>query len=313
MNANSMATAVFCSHLCVSEGVKPLEPKEWGMLAARLSELGLEPEVLMGFSIEDFKKELLLDGEQAERYMRLIDRSGSLGFEIEKYENMGIRIVARTDEDYPKRLKAVLKNGFPPLFYYAGELSLLEHPSVGYVGSRSVKACDMKFTADTVRKTVANGYFTVSGGAKGTDKTAETETLKLGGSVVEYLADSLLNRIKKPDTVSAIQDKRLLLLSVTKPDAGFNAGVAMMRNRYIYAQSSGTVVVKADYNKGGSWNGAVDNLKHHWSRTFCWDNEAYKGNIALIEKGAVPIDESWNGDPQSLKQDENQQLSLFDM
>ncbi len=313
MNANSMATAVFCSHLCVSEGIKPLEPKEWERLSARLSELDLEPEALMGFGLEDFKKELLMDEEQAERFMRLTDRSGSLSFEIERYENIGIRIVTRADEGYPKRLKAVLESGCPPLFYYAGELSLLDNSFVGYAGSRSVKAEDMKFTADTVRKTMANGYFTVSGGAKGIDKTAETETLNFGGGVVEYIADSLLNRIKKPDTVSAVQNKKLLLLSVTKPDAGFNAGVAMMRNRYIYAQSHGTVVVKADYNKGGSWSGAVDNLKHRWCETFCWDNSAYKGNIALIEKGAVPIDENWNGDPRISKPDKNQQLSLFDI
>lgn len=38
---------------------------------------------------------------------------------------------------------------------------------------------------------------------------------------------------------------------MAKPDAGFNAGIAMQRNKYIYVQSEATVVVKSDYNKGG--------------------------------------------------------------
>ncbi len=51
-------------------------------------------------------------------------------------------------------------------------------------------------------------------------------------------------------------DGRVVLFSVVVPTAGFNVGVAMQRNRYIYAQSSGTVVVRSDKGKGGTWNGA---------------------------------------------------------
>ncbi len=313
MDANAMATVIFCSHLCVDEAAKPLEPKEWSVLLSRLAETATEPGELVNFCFEDFKKRLYMDEAQAERFMRLIGRSEKLVFELGRYESMGIRIVTRADADYPKRLTAVLKNGCPPLFYYAGELSILEHEFAGYAGSRSVKAEDIEFTAKTVRKTVSKGYSTVSGGAKGTDKVAEQETLRAGGTVAEYLADSLLKKLKKSDVVSAIQSEKLLLLSVTKPDSGFNTGVAMMRNRYIYAQSTGTVIVKADLGKGGTWNGAIDNLRHHWCETFCWDNAGYKGNLKLIEKGAVPIDESWDCELRVAKHDEDQQLSIFDI
>ena len=34
-----------------------------------------------------------------------------------------------------------------------------------------------------------------------------------------------------------------------------------MRNRYIYAQSSGTVIIRSDKGKGGTWAGATENLK----------------------------------------------------
>ena len=121
------------------------------------------------------------------------------------------------------------------------------------MGSRNIGDDDTLFTIETVKKTVSKGFGVVSGGAKGVDSTAEAEALRLGGYAVAFLSDSMKRKIKASDTICAIQECRLLLLSAVKPDAGFNAGVAMMRNRYIYAQSSGTVIVKSDYNKGGTW------------------------------------------------------------
>ena len=126
----------------------------------------------------------------------------------------------------------------------------------------------------------------------------------------------MMKKIKKSNIIKAVANKKLLLLSVVKPDAGFNVGVAMMRNRYIYAQSSGTVVVKTELNKGGTWAGAVENLKHNWCSEMCWDKNGYQGNKALIEKGAIPINNDWNGDVESLEKQRNndfgEQLSLFD-
>ena len=94
-------------------------------------------------------------------------------------------------------------------------------------------------------------------------------------------------------------------------------GMAMMRNRYIYAQSSGTVVVRSDLNKGGTWTGANENLKNGWCTMLCWDHP-YPGNQALIKKGAVPISEDWDGiipeqTYKSYTEDKYEQVSLFDI
>jgi len=133
---------------------------------------------------------------------------------------------------------------------------------------------------------------------------------------IEYLSDSMLKKLKNSETVKRIQNGSLLMLSVAKPDAGFNVGVAMMRNRYIYAQSEATVVVRSDLNKGGTWTGATENLKHAWCPTLCW-NHPYPGNKALIEKGAIAIDDNWDGQiPEATtieaEQEKPQQFSLFD-
>lgn len=312
LNQNSMAIAMFCSHLCLGVGVKALEPKEWGELAKELREKNIQPAELLEYSAQDFHEKLGFSEVQTERIIRLIERGPSLSFEISKYKNMGIGVVTRADAAYPGNLKRALVNLCPPLFYYAGNLELLKGKSIGYVGSRTVSEKDTEITKKFVAKTTSNGYAVVSGGAKGVDSIAEEHVLSLGGSAIAYLSDSMLRKIKKPAAIKAIQEGRLLYLSVVKPDSGFNAGIAMMRNKYIYAQSSGTVIIRADYNKGGTWSGATDSLKNNYCPTICWNNKEYSGNKALIAKGAIPIDEAWDGNMENLLKVTEEQMSLFD-
>lgn len=138
MNRNAEAITLLCSHLCVADGIKPLEPHEWSELAGRMMAQKLQPGDLLDFTAEDITRELSFNEEYASRLMRLIDRGGSMRFELTKYEDMGIQVITRADAEYPKQLKRKLGNGCPPLFYYSGDLSLLDKPTVGYVGSREV-------------------------------------------------------------------------------------------------------------------------------------------------------------------------------
>ncbi len=315
MNDNSMIITAMCSHIGADENIQPFEPREWNVLAKELATKNLEPKALAGFSAEELKEAVETDHMGAERILRLLDRGGNLTFALNKLGNAGIYVVTRADDMYPKRIKEALGNSCPPLFYYAGELGLLDHPAVGYAGSRSVTDKDTEFTVKTARKTVDHGYCIVSGGAKGVDSTAENAAVDAGSFAISFLADSMLRKIKIPGNLKMIQEGKLVILSAVNPDAGFHPGTAMMRNRYIYAHSRGTVVVRSDYNKGGTWSGATENLRHKWSPTLCWNNTRYQGNRALIEQGAIPIDESWNGDLKPLTEAWNEsqpeQLSLF--
>lgn len=294
MNQDSNTILTLCSHICVGEGVRPLEPKEYSELAQKLLLAEKTPKDLFNFSTDEFKSILGFNEEQIARVVRLLDRNASLSFELSNYQNMGIEAVTRSDLGYPKNLKKKLSNTCPPIFYYAGDLSLLERQYIGYVGARTVTNEDISFTIQTVRKTVSLGYGVVSGGAKGIDTISGNESLLNNGFTVEYLSDSLLKKLKKSDVIKNIQQRKLLLMSVSKPDAGFNVGMAMMRNKYIYAQSIGTVIIHSDLNKGGTWNGANENLKNNWCTTLCWDYP-HPGNQALIKNGAVPISEDWDG------------------
>ena len=314
MIQNSMAIIVLCSHLCVGDNVKPFEPAEWTTFAQKLLDKKIEPCELLSFSDEDFEVKLDLSMDEAQRITKLIGRSGSITFEIEKYADMGINIMTRADIHYPKALKKKLGKSCPPIFYYAGNPELSDKKCVGFVGSRSIGTNDEVFTAATVSKINAKGFTVVSGGARGVDSLASEISLANGSCSVEYVADSLVSRIKSRAVVSAVINNRLLILSAVNPDSRFFTGFAMMRNKYIYAQSEGTVIIKSDYNKGGTWNGAITNLKQRLCNTFCWNNPEYEGNAELIKRGAIPIDDSWSGDLAEYKFEQieaPEQLSFF--
>ena len=314
MNLDSNAILTLCSHVCVGEGVRPLEPKEYSELAKKLGSIGKSPKDLFDFTVQDFEQLLDMPSDDIDRVKRLLDRNASLSFDLGQYSNMGIETVTRADTEYPQKLKKKLGNACPPIFYCAGDLSLLNRNYIGYVGARTVTAEDIDFTKNAVRKTTSLGYGVVSGGAKGIDTVSGTEALLNGSFAVEYLSDSLMKKLKNSDTVRNIQNGSLLLLSVSKPDAGFNVGFAMMRNRYIYAQSEATVIVRSDLNKGGTWTGATENLKNNWCSTLCWEH-SYPGNKVLIEKGAIPIPNDWNGIiPEKAQTVEKyEQTSIFDL
>lgn len=313
MNQDANAILTLCSHLCVGEGIRPLEPTEYSDLAARLTQVKRSPKDLFDFTEADFSELLGYDAEKTDRILRLLDRNAGLSLELSQYRNMGIEAVTRADGEYPKLLKKKLGNSCPPIFYYAGDLSLTERSFVGYVGSRNIAQDDLDFTVRAVRKTLALGHGVVSGGARGVDTAAGTEAMLCGGISIEYLSDGMMTKLKKSEVIRNVQEGRLLLLSVAKPDAGFHVGVAMMRNRYIYAQSVGTVVVRSDEKKGGTWTGATENLKKQWCTTLCRRCD-YDGNRALIEMGAIPVGDDWDGTiPERQKPTEYLQTSLFDL
>lgn len=299
-NNNSIAIMILCSHLIKKENIKPLEPKEWSLLVTKLLALNIEPYQLLNFSSNDFKEYLSFTSEEIERFNQLISRSAGITFEIDKLSKLGIKFVTRADRNYPKQIKKKLGNDCPPIFYYAGNLSLLENQLIGFVGSRTTDTCDELFTENLVKKVASRNYGIVSGGAKGVDSISSKTAKSMNSIVVEFVSDSLIKRIKDSENINLIRNDKLLLLSVVNPNSGFNTGIAMMNNKYIYASSIGTFVIKSDYKKGGTWAGASENIKKKFSNTYCWNNSKYIGNMELIKKGAIPFDDTWDGNLEEL-------------
>lgn len=292
---DDLAIIALCSQIGIVEGVKPLENKEWATVSENLIKNNRTPKDLFDFSKEEFLSILnIFDEKEIERYKALIERSSSLAFELENLNKYGIKIITRASALFPRRIKKLLGQQSPPLFYYAGDLNLLNYKCIGFVGSRDVKDTDIKKLRNLIGNATSKGYGVVSGGAKGVDTIATQESLYNGGIAIEFLSESLIKKLKDHNISQFIREKRLLLLSAVKPDAGFNTGNAMQRNKFIYTQSIATTVIKSNYNQGGTWAGAIENLKKGWVREFCLKNENCLGNNELMKRGAIPIDENFD-------------------
>lgn len=317
MKENATVITLLCSYLCLEKDMKPFTPSEWGKLAEKLMEQQLEPKDLLTLSEEDWKHRLGFTTEQMERVGRLLERSGGVALALASYKDKGVEIITRADQHYPLQLKKKMGKQCPPLFYAVGEINLLQKPAIGFVGSRSVVKEDETFTQRAVGTINEKGFVVVSGGAKGVDSISAQSSIYNELGAVEFVADSLMKKISLNAMV--LQQKKLLMLSAVKPEAGFSAGAAMGRNKYIYCQSEATVVVRSDFGKGGTWAGATEALKKAQCPVLCWENPQYQGNMELISLGAIGISPQWDGSFPSLtgkvereEKSSSQQISLFE-
>ncbi|MCQ4085946.1 DNA-processing protein DprA [Saccharibacillus sp. JS10] len=266
---------------------KPFTPSEWNKFASLLRNSSYAtPGSLYDKNEDDLIKELLISKPLAKRVCTLMKYAAVMAIEVEKLSGMGIWIATRGDRNYPQRVKQLLKEQSPPFFYGAGDGEVLRSSAVGFVGSRDADSKSIEFTKRTVRKVIDEGASIVSGGAKGIDLTSQNEALSYGGKVVAFVHSELDILLRKKEMRKSIVEGQLVLLSAVHPSATFKGFNAMARNKYIYTHSRGTVVA-ASGTKGGTWEGANENLKHSWVPLIVRDSENIpEGNRKLLEMGA---------------------------
>jgi len=167
---------------------------------------------------------------------------------------------------------------------------LLGRPGLAIVGSRAASesatdAAEFAGSACAASKLVA-----YSGGAKGVDGRAMGAALEAGGSVVGVLSDSLERAVRAPANREAITSGRLTLITPYSPNAPFNVGAAMGRNKLIYTLADHALVVSSDAQSGGTWAGAIEAMKAKWVPVFvCEGGDFPPGNSMLIKRGATPF------------------------
>ena len=302
MKSDSAVICALCSHLALTSEAKPLTVREWGTYARALRDAGMRPGDLSDLSEPQIAAALGAGEDMAGRVRRLLDRQGSLAFALARYENIGIYVLTRADDLYPRQLKHAFGDGCPPLLYCAGNAELTRCHCAGFVGSRDVCDADEDFAVRTVEKVTARGFGVVSGGARGIDSIAGAAALACGAPLVEYVGHSLTKHVRRRDRLEALQDGQALVLSTEVPDAECSRGALVGRNKYIYGHSVATIAVRSDLNRGGTWTGATEAMKRGLCPVLCWNNAVYDGNQGLISSGAIPISEDWDGDVWDLAQ-----------
>ncbi len=267
---------------------KPLTPKEWGRFALWLKDRSMAPEALLRSN--DLDATLFGWSDKTvdvARIRALLERAGALGIALEKWQRAGLWVMTRSDPDYPSRLKRRLKTDAPPVLFGSGNRQLLNQGGIAVVGSRDASEDDLAFTTGLGGTIALQGRSVVSGGARGVDEASMLGALERDGTVIGVLADSLLRTSNSAKYRRALMDRNLVLVSPFNPEAGFDVGNAMARNKYIYALSDAAVIVSATEGKGGTWSGAVEALKHAWVPLWVKPHaDARSGNAVLVGMGA---------------------------
>ncbi len=295
---------LLCSTLCVGENHLPFTNVQISKVIKRLMEKGYEIKDIASMNrkkLEEVFFDSISIGEKENFFINrvnsLLERKGSIAFDIMELKDKGIGLLTIYDQEYPKVFLEQLGNKAPSILYYIGNLDLLNKKYIGFSGSRVKKTSldDEKITTEWVKAANKEGYGTVSGGASGIDTFATQESIRNNAPFIEFVSDSLSNRAKIVKIAKSLQDGRALLLSETHPYAAFNVGMAMARNKYIYLLSYRTIIIKAQFsvkNKkktGGTWNGAIENLKSNYTNLCVIDNKKINGNKELIDLGCPAI------------------------
>ena len=270
-----------------TSSVQTLSLKEYSLLARQLHEMGRQPEDLLGNDVQEILKACaaVIDPGRAEQ---LLDRGFVLSQVLEHWQARSIWVISRADASYPKRFRERLKDGAPSVLYGCGDVSLLNAGGLAVIGSRDVDSDGMRFTTDVGSLCGRSGVQVVSGGARGVDQAAMQSALDAGGCALGVLADSLGRAVLSQTWRAALADGRLLLISPYDPQASFNVGNAMGRNKLIYALSDAALVVASDLNKGGTWSGAVEQLdRRKLVPVYVRSDDASPGLADLRKRGAL--------------------------
>nr|MBF0223334.1 DNA-protecting protein DprA [Desulfobulbaceae bacterium] len=287
---NTKAILLLCAFLNKDDSVKPLTQTEYTTLTQSLLKEKLTPSSL-------YDSELLAQiaedsGLGMERLKGLMDRGMQLGFALEKWGSDGIWVVSRSDAEYPQCIKRHIKHQSPPFLYGVGDRKLLVGGGVAFVGSRNIDTDGFNFTKSIVQACVKQGITVISGAAKGVDETSMDTAISGNGKVIGIVADRLRQKSLKKSYRTAIAKQNLLLLSPYHPEAGFNVGNAMARNKLIYAIADYSIVVSADHNKGGTWAGAKEELRRKPAKpVYVRKCDKPEGNRKLVELGAIEFPE----------------------
>ena len=289
LSANTTAILLLTAPLVVgNRGPRApiLTAAEYRKLAPCLASLQSEPADLLEPGADRLVAQCAEVIDDA-RLRALLNRGFLLSQAVERWQTRGIWVVSRADAAYPPLLKKRLKNDAPSVLYGCGPQEIMHTRSFAIVGSRDVTELLIDYTQGTAALVAGAGFTVVSGGARGVDRAAMNGALEAGGRVVGVLPGDLERTAMNREHRNLLLEERLALVSPFDPSQRFTVAQAMQRNKVIYALAQAGLVVNADFNRGGTWAGAVEQLKKYSVPVFVRSRgDPSEGLEALRDRGA---------------------------
>ena len=124
------------------------------------------------------------------------------------------------------------------------------------------------------------------------------QPLEIIGQVISIVADSLEKQSQRTN---------VLYLSEDGYNLPFSTPRALSRNRLIHCMGIRTFVAQSGYQRGGTWDGTVKNLRFGWSTVYCFEDGSPAQSL-LQEMGANAVTMEELSNISDLK---NRNISLF--
>lgn len=204
-------------------------------------------------SIKTFKKAKLdqqniLKSEDYQKMIEMADEQLVKTFVINQAER-GIKVLCKFDEEYPEKL--FFLHDAPYILYYMGDISLLNKPSLGVVGTRKPTNYGRMVTEKLVRDVASAGIVIVSGLAYGVDSIAHRKCLEVGGKTIAVLGGGFDN-IYPSEHKSLAEEiaEKGLLITEYRPKRRATQYTFPTRNRIIAGLSDGVLITEASIKSG---------------------------------------------------------------
>lgn len=197
---------------------------------------------------------------------------------------------------YPKRLRHA-KHPIE-LFYYRGDIGLLDSTCISVVGARECSPEGLKRAAKLAKGLVERGYTVVSGLAKGVDTAAMEAAIEAGGHTIGVIGTPIHEAYPKEN--GPLQDKvaqRHLLVSQvpfyrhkTEPFSARKIHFPQ-RNETMAAISDATVIVEASDTSGSltQARACIQQGRKLFILNSCFENKGITWPAKYLEQGAIRV------------------------
>lgn len=246
---------------------------------------------------EIFKKRKLLPSEIL-TYKKDLFAIPDLLEEISSYlsHKSGFSVSICGDFQYPKKLQDAK---YPiELFYYKGDIGLLESRCISVVGARECTEDGKRRAQKLVKGLVGHGFTIVSGLATGIDTAAMTTAIENGGKTIGVIGTPIDQYYPKENR--KLQDrvaKDYLLISQVpfyryeKEPFKSKRNYFPQRNETMAALSEATVIVEASDTSGTltQARAALAQKRKLFILNSCFENRAITWPKKYEEKGAIRV------------------------
>ena len=228
--------------------------------------------------------------ERCRSLMSKLLAAGWLEREIERCEEMGVRLITCRDAIYPAALREL--PDAPLALYVTGRRIALRSRSLAVVGTRHCSSYGARVSRDLGRAAAAQGWSVVSGGARGVDGEAHAGCLEGGGLTAAVLGTGVdvVYPAEHRGLFEKIRETGMLISEFALGTKG-EAWRFPRRNRIVAGLASRTVVVEAPERSGAMITArlAAEAGREVWAVPGRIGDERCEGSNRLIFDGAIPM------------------------